>query len=315
MPATQNIPQVSQSEGMTNIFISFIVTAYNIPAKMLRQCIDSILKLPLSHEQREVIVVDDGSEIPAINCLKDIAEDIIYIRQQNKGLSEARNTGMEHASGLYIQFVDGDDCLLPKQYCRCLDLLRNNTSIDMLMFCHTSNINSHSTAGFNGPTTGTKHMLLNNLRGSAWGYIFRRTMALGLRFTAGIYHEDEEFTPLLTLRAKCLYTTSTKAYYYRQRRSSIMHSHEKLHNDKRLGDMLIVIRRLQRAQKKLAPKEREALGRRIDQLSMDYLYNVIVLTKSRKKLKKAKTSLADSGLYPLPNKRYTLKYSLFRKLL
>lgn len=315
MPTTQNIPQVSQSESMSKPFISFIVTAYNIPAKMLRQCIDSILKLPLNHEQREVIVVDDGSEIPAINSLKDIAEDIIYIRQQNKGLSEARNTGMEHATGLYIQFVDGDDCLLPKQYSHCLGLLRNNTSIDMLIFCHTSNINNNSIASFNGPTTGTGHMLSNNLRGSAWGYIFRRTMALDLRFTAGIYHEDEEFTPLLTLRAKCLYTTSTKAYYYRQRKSSIMHSNDKLHNDKRLGDMLVVIRRLQTAQKKLTAKEHEALGRRIDQLSMDYLYNVIVLTKSWKKLKKAKTALAELGLYPLPDKRYTLKYSLFRKLL
>lgn len=300
---------------MTNPFISFIVTAYNLPAKMLLQCIDSILKLPLNHEQREVIVVDDGSEIPAINCLKDISEDIIYIRQQNKGLSEARNTGMEHATGLYIQFVDGDDCLLQKQYWHCLDLLQSNTSVDMLIFCHTSNINSHSIACFNGPTTGTKHMLSNNLRGSAWGYIFQRAIASGLRFTAGIYHEDEEFTPLLVLRAKHLYTTSTKAYYYRQRKSSIMHSHEKLHNDKRLGDMLVVIKRLQTAQKKLTAKEHEALGRRINQLSMDYLYNVIVLTRSWKKLKNAKASLAKLGLYPLPNKRYTLKYSLFRKLL
>ncbi len=314
MPTAQNIQQVSQSTPISSPLVSFIVTAYNIPAEMLHQCVGSILALSMSREQREIIVVDDGSDVPAINGLKDIASEIVYIRQQNKGLSEARNTGMRHATGQYVQFVDGDDRLMQTQYEQCLDMLRHHQA-DLLMFHSTSNCKAPLTAGFHGPMTGEEYMLAHNLRGSAWGYIFRRTMGADLSFTPDIYHEDEEFTPQLVLRARSLYATSTEAYLYRRRKQSIMHSHDKAHTDKRIRDMLTVITHLQTVHKHLSDMKSEALGRRIAQLSMDYLYNTIMLTKSRKRLKEAKASLAAMGLYPLPDKKYTLKYSLFRKII
>lgn len=314
MPTAQNITQIPQPAPISSPLVSFIVTAYNIPVEMLRQCVGSILALSLSREQREIIVVDDGSDVPTIDCLKDIAGEIVYIRQQNKGLSEARNTGMQHATGQYVQFVDGDDSLMQAQYEHCLDMLLHRQA-DIVMFRSTSSGKAPLTAVFHGPMTGEEYMLAHNLRGSAWGYIFRRTLGADLRFTPGIYHEDEEFTPQLVLSAKSLYATSTEAYLYRRRKQSIMHSHDKTHTDKRIKDMLTVITHLQAAQKHLDGRKGEALGRRIAQLSMDYLYNTIMLTKSRKRLKEAKASLAAVGLYPLPDKKYTLKYSLFRKII
>ena len=64
----------------------------------------------------------------------------------------------------------------------------------------------------------------NNIHGTACGYIFRRAILGNLRFSADIYHEDEEFTPLLLLRAEEVYPTHAKAYYYNKREQSITSS-------------------------------------------------------------------------------------------
>ena len=60
--------------------------------------------------------------------------------------------------------------------------------------------------------------------------------------------------------------------------------------------------------------DRVALNRRIAQLSMDYLYNTIRLTHSRHQLAEAIGKLRRHGLFPLPDKAYTRKYTLFRRL-
>ena len=63
----------------------------------------------------------------------------------------------------------------------------------------------------------------------------------------------------------------------------------------------------------LSETERVALKRRIAQLTMDYLYNTILLTRSTRHLEDAMKRLHDKGLYPLPDKKYTKKYQLFCK--
>ena len=62
-------------------------------------------------------------------------------------------------------------------------------------------------------------------------------------------------------------------------------------------------------------KDRQALQRRVAQLTMDYLYNIIRLTRSRHYLKRKIQELRRLGLYPLPAKAYTAKYTLFRLLI
>ena len=96
--------------------LSFIVTCYNLPEDMVIECLDSILALSLRDKEREIIVVDDGSDVCLFNALNDYSQQIIYIRQPNQGLSVARNTGLQMASGEYIQFVDGDDYLISEIY-------------------------------------------------------------------------------------------------------------------------------------------------------------------------------------------------------
>ena len=66
--------------------VSFIIPVFNVPTEMLRACIDSIENLSLRQFEREIIVVDDGSDESPLAALDTLADDIVYIRQKNQGL-------------------------------------------------------------------------------------------------------------------------------------------------------------------------------------------------------------------------------------
>ena len=292
--------------------ISFIITAYNIPSEMLNECVKSILDLSLSSQEREIIVVDDGSQVPAVTALGSLCDETICIRQCNKGLSAARNTGMRMASGRYIQFVDGDDKLIRAPYEHCLDIARYHNP-DIVLFKETCASSAETPFAYDGPMTGSRYMRDNNLRASACGYLFEKKTAGQLRFTPGTLHEDEEFTPQLFLRSERLYTTESEAYFYRKREGSIMNANDSEHTRKRLDDMEQIICRLQRL---VVPEsDVPAINRRTAQLTMDYLYNVIRLTHSRRTLNETINRLKSKGLFPLPDKDYTTKYKYFRKMM
>ena len=113
--------------------IRFIITYYNLPAEMLHTCIESILALTLRAGEREIIIVDDGSDECPINELAPYSDDIIYIRQRNIGLSAARNIGVRVSTGEYIHFIDADDYLIQAPYEHCLDIVRYHDP-DIVLF-------------------------------------------------------------------------------------------------------------------------------------------------------------------------------------
>lgn len=293
--------------------VSFIITYYNLPTWMLLECIESILVLSLRPYEREIIVIDDGSDVSPINELNDYRNEIIYIRQKNQGLSEARNTGVKIASGKYMQFVDGDDKLIQPAYEHCLDIARYNNP-DMVMFDFTDKICQQTTFSDAQPVSGVEYMQHNNIRPTACGYLLRRAVLGDLRFTPGIYHEDEEFTPLLLLRTETVCKTDAKAYIYRQRPKSITSSRDKRNTLKRLNDKKDIIFRLHDMTDKLPYIDRIAMQRRIAQLTMDYIYNIITQTRNRQYLEKRLEELHKKNLYPLPEKDYTPKYKWFRRM-
>lgn len=294
--------------------ISFIIPCYNLPPYMVKECIISVLNLSLSPNEREIIVIDDGSEKLLINEIYTLADKINYIRQTNKGLSESRNTGISISKGRYIQFLDGDDKLITKGYERCIDILRNFNP-DMVMFDFTDNIyNVNNSFVMPEYECGSDFMRKNSLRAAAWGYVFNRNILHGLRFTAGIYHEDEEFTPLLMLKAEKVYNAKAIAYYYRKRPNSIMNTVDRDIIRKRLDDMEYVIYSLQDKCSFMSLTEKKALERRIAQLTVAYIYQIIKLTHSSNLLKKRLEKLKKRSLFPLPNNKYNMKYSLFRIL-
>ena len=296
--------------------VSFIIACYNLPVKLLSECIDSILALSLSPNEREIIVVDDGSDVSLMDDLMTYGDNIIYVRQKHTGLSSARNTGIQMAKGKYLQFIDGDDSLIKLSYDYCLDLIRRHQNADMVLFDFSKH-NQESPVPLTEeitPISGSDYMRHFNIHGTACGYLLRRAILGDLRFTPGIYHEDEEFTPLLLIRAEIVYPTQVKAYYYNQRATSITASQDDKHLIKRFHDILQVIKNLHYIADRMSHNDQLAMERRVAQLTMDYLYNMMMQSPSTKRLEETVQTLHAEGLFPLPDRDYTTKYTWFRKL-
>lgn len=294
--------------------VTFVVCYYDLPMQMLCQCVDSILALSLQREEREIIVVDDGSDISPTNALMQYGDDIIYVRQKHSGLSAARNMGINMARGRYLQFVDGDDRLMTEPYNHCLDILRSHEDADMVVFDFTSSTDV-STTYTDGPVlSGTDLMRHHNIHGSACLYLFRQKTLSELRFTPGIFHEDEEFTPQLLLRAERVYPTDAHAYYYCQRPNSITSTNDEQKVQKRLDDLHAITHRLYLLADRLPQNDRLALRRRVAQLTMDYLYQIIMQTRSAQQLDTRIAMLRNEGLFPLPDENYSQKYVWFRRM-
>ena len=101
--------------------ISVIVPAYNI-ASWLARSLDSLLAQ--THENLEILVVDDGSSDETPNVLADYAArypNIRAIYKENGGVTSARLRGVEEATGDWIAFMDGDDVVEPQMYARLLE--------------------------------------------------------------------------------------------------------------------------------------------------------------------------------------------------
>ena len=307
--------QLSHTQDIQTPLVSFIITTYNFPAIYLKECLESITQLSLNPKEREIILVDDGSDVCPLNELQEYLPDIIYLRQPNQGASVARNYGMQLAKGKFIQFVDGDDYLIFGAYEHCLDIARYHQP-DIVTFELSQNKQDEPTYELPKPVSGTEFMNNYNLHGSACSYIFRRAILGSLQFTPElVYGEDEEFTPQLFLRAERIFKTQSEAYYYRDNKNSITHQTDKEKIALHMDNNLEVILHLQGLLDTIPVADRQALNRRIAQLTMDYLYNNIRLKHSLKSLNQTINTLREHGLYPLPEKDYTKKYIMFRKLI
>lgn len=298
------------------MFISFIITYHNEPSWMLKECLQSILAIGIEEKEREIILIDDGSESSPLPELGEIKEQIVYHYQENKGLSEARNKGIELVQGEYIQFVDSDDFLLPEVYKDILEYTRHN-KLDICQFRFTTkpnikvNFNSKSPYNKEQFRTGKEYLCNNNLRAAACLLLFKRELLGALRFKPKILHEDALFTPLLILQATRFASIKSTAYFYRQHATSIMNSQDSEHKARRLRDAITVIKDLQH---KLAETSdystRRALTRVIEQQVIAHLYTTFILYRSLSRLRQEVHILRALGFYPLPIRSYTWKHLL-----
>lgn len=282
------------------MLVSFIITYHNEPEAYLQDCVESIQALRLSQEEAEIIVVDDGSEVPPTFAGR---EGIRYIRQEQAGLSVARNTGLKYAMGQYIQFVDADDFLIPNVYEVVLEQVKNDLP-DLVLFRMSEFPKVVLKKVVARRSSGTAFLQHHNLRASACAYTFKREILGDLRFYPGLLHEDELFTPQLFMRAKSLVELNVKAYFYRQHSGTITHSINSLQVQKRLNDIHFILKELNGLSEPL-------LKRRIRQLTVDYLQKIRTLTHSFKELRKRKKELRKEGFLPLPLRCYSLRYFLY----
>ena len=115
--------------------ISIIIPMYNVE-KYLRRCLDSVQNQTLADFQ--AICVDDGSPDKSGQIAEEYAardKRFVVVHKENGGLSDARNAGMQHATGEYIMFLDSDDFIHPQTMEIAYTLAQRNAS-DIVSFTY-----------------------------------------------------------------------------------------------------------------------------------------------------------------------------------
>ncbi len=210
--------------------ISIIVPCYNVEAYLPR-CIDSLLRQ--TYPNIEIILVDDGSPD---NCGKvcdkyaDKDNRIKVIHKMNGGLSDARNAGIDVASGEYITFVDGDDWI-HSQYVEILlnNLTETGADISACSFVRTSEemlmntkVGKSSYHIYSSEKAIEQTLYQNKLDNSTWGKLYKKSLFYKCRFTVGRLYEDLDFFYKVYEQATRFVYTEAVLYYYYYRSDSIL---------------------------------------------------------------------------------------------
>lgn len=210
-----------------NPLISIIVPTYNVE-KYIRTCIESILAQ--TYRNVEVIIVNDGSTDQSLAVISDLIcshHNVKVINQKNQGVSVARNTGIDVATGKYITFVDPDDKIMPG-FVSSLYQIADKTGADIVRGSFrdfNGNIPKDWVPDFNVPTNcGTivlDQLLSSNISFVVWSSIYRLDFINSnhIRFTPGIVvYEDIDFTTRAYMLAKLVATSPEPNYAYRRNR-------------------------------------------------------------------------------------------------
>ncbi len=177
--------------------VSVIIPVYNVE-KYLARCLDSVLAQ--TYRTLEIICVNDGSldhsdEILAAYALRD--ERVRIVTQANRGLSGARNAGLDVATGDWVMFVDSDDWIPPDAVEGFLQVAEasgaavvasERYAIDAL------DVAVPRTFHWKLKKPALKHLVGNRkMQSSAWNKFYRADLLKDRRFIEGIYFEDWPF--------------------------------------------------------------------------------------------------------------------------
>ena len=214
--------------------LSIIIPVYNVE-KYVGRCIESCLDQDLPKDQYEVLVVNDGTKDNSVAVVEKYItpeNNVTLIHRENGGLSAARNTGLQHAQGEYVWFVDSDDWITESALTAIFDELRND--IDILQIQHRLVYDNHSydkdvideyEYGIKDGPYITKNGKVTIPVPFA---IYRREFLIenNLKFVEGILHEDMEFKPRAVYLAKKISSTKHICYnYYKGNINSITSNH------------------------------------------------------------------------------------------
>ena len=209
---------------------SIIIPVYNVK-DYLEKCIESVLAQEL--EDAEIILVDDGSTDGESGRICDrygvrYPGLIQVIHQENGGLGAARNTGIDHASGQYLLFLDSDDYLLPGLLERLRSLLETSTYdiIDFGFVIDQNGVLKEKHAGEIGttePFTLRDHPEMLLVLPAAWRRLYSRELFLrsGIRYPSRVWYEDIRTTLKLYADAESIISIPEAYYGYVVREGSI----------------------------------------------------------------------------------------------
>lgn len=207
--------------------VSVIVPVYN-SEKFINACIDSLLEQ--TYSEIEVIVVDDGSIDSTSEKLSKYIDDqrVRIVKQENRGVSAARNTGLAFASGEFVAFVDSDDVVHPALFATCVNLC-NEKDGDFVLYDYEEffsgqipqfgKISSECMESVDRPLS---YYLDNGFKGGMSAMFVRRELLDGLEFLPGVSKgEDMCFSFSLLPCLKKGWHIRIPLYFYRRTEGSL----------------------------------------------------------------------------------------------
>ena len=234
--------------------ISVIVPVYNVEKQIIK-CLNSLTKQTL--QEIEVILVDDCGSDRSINLIEDFVSSykgdihfIIVRHTKNRGLSAARNTGIDHASSEWVYFLDSDDWIEPN----CLELLYSNIDNEVnfieanFNFLVNNQINDSYRFNFQNTNNLTKNQYIQMLSSKSiqcnvFNILARKKWIKTnkLYFQEGLFCEDILWTFIVSGHLTKAKLISDRTYNYIYNTNSIMgkaESHKKDINIKVYSDQV-----------------------------------------------------------------------------
>ncbi len=209
--------------------VSVIVPVYKVEP-YLERCLDSLLNQTL--KEIEIIIIDDGSpdrcgQICDAYAARD--DQFRVVHQENRGLSAARNVGIEMAQADYLMFVDSDDWVHP-DYCRLPYEAAVEHGVELVIFQYNK-ISDHKWQCFpQNIEEGIKSrddamwMIFHGAGVAVWNKLYSKRLFTDVKFIQGRYFEDHPFQPCVVYAANRIYYFDRALYYYSPREGSITKS-------------------------------------------------------------------------------------------
>jgi heptose III glucuronosyltransferase len=212
--------------------LSIILPVYNV-APYLRQCLDSIAAqeaLP-----KEIIAIDDGSTDGSSTILLEYAANNLprlrINRQENSGLSAARNAGLRLATGKWVSFIDSDDFIAPMMFQKTVEAAELD-DLDILL-CNgvyhfddgRSDVPIYATPIETYLQSGSdwlkRRLSSRQIAHMVWLHLYKKSFLDGCRleFAPGRVHEDVIWTNKALLAANRVRQVNDIFYFYRIRRA------------------------------------------------------------------------------------------------
>ena len=217
--------------------VSVIVPVYNVE-KYLRQCLDSLKAQTL--EDVEFIVIDDGSTDGSGTICDEYSlsdEKFRVFHTENRGLSAARNRGIDEARGEWIEFVDSDDWVAPG-FCEIPLKAAFENNADLVIFqSESATERGRIRKGKNRFRTSSiiSHEQAIDYGGVAvWNKLYSYNLFRNIIYPEGHVYEDIAITHKIIYVASCIMLLNDSLLYHRKRKMSISHAKDK----KSLCDLL-----------------------------------------------------------------------------
>jgi glycosyltransferase involved in cell wall biosynthesis len=228
------MPFESDSSRDTNPLLSIVVAAYNIEG-YIEEALESLLNQP-HIDALKIIVVDDGSRDETYAAARSIVErdrgvHIELLRQENGGLSAARNTGLKAVRTPYVGFLDGDDIYLqgfteavvPVLAEDRWDIVEYNVKIidDDGRELDGITLVEDGMRGGVPMNRATLQHFADGFHTFAWARVYRTGLFDEAPFPVGRHYEDTAVVPSTYLRGSSLYRIPAPLIGYRRRFGSI----------------------------------------------------------------------------------------------